>query len=61
VQENNSVMLLSTLAGSTLGVWVSHGEEGRNSIYLNEENYNIVSKYAYEVILQTLTDQITIR
>ena len=25
VQENNSVML-STLAGSTLGVWISHGE-----------------------------------
>jgi phosphoribosylformylglycinamidine synthase len=25
VQENNSVML-SSLAGSTLGVWVSHGE-----------------------------------
>jgi phosphoribosylformylglycinamidine synthase len=26
VQENNSVML-STLAGSTLGVWVSHGRK----------------------------------
>lgn len=46
VQENNSVML-STLAGSTLGVWVSHGE-GKFNLPLAEENYNIVSKYAYE-------------
>jgi phosphoribosylformylglycinamidine synthase len=46
IQENNSVML-STLAGSTLGVWVSHGE-GKFNLPLGEENYNIVSKYAYE-------------
>ena len=46
VQENNSVML-STLAGSTLGVWVSHGE-GKFNLPEPEENYNIVSKYAYE-------------
>ncbi|MDN3672513.1 phosphoribosylformylglycinamidine synthase [Flavobacterium branchiarum] len=46
VQENNSVML-SSLAGSTLGVWVSHGE-GKFNLPLAEENYNIVSKYAYE-------------
>jgi phosphoribosylformylglycinamidine synthase len=46
VQENNSVML-STLAGSTLGVWVSHGE-GKFELPMGEENYNIVSKYAYE-------------
>ncbi|TDD74199.1 phosphoribosylformylglycinamidine synthase [Flavobacterium caseinilyticum] len=46
VQENNSVML-STLAGSTLGVWVSHGE-GKFNLPMGEENYNIVSKYAYE-------------
>jgi len=46
VQENNSVML-STLAGSTLGVWVSHGE-GKFNLPLAEENYNIISKYAYE-------------
>lgn len=46
VQENNSVML-STLAGSTLGVWVSHGE-GKFYLPEPEENYNIVSKYAYE-------------
>ncbi|MFV8374994.1 phosphoribosylformylglycinamidine synthase [Flavobacterium sp. LB1P71] len=46
VQENNSVML-SSLAGSTLGVWVSHGE-GKFELPMGEENYNIVSKYAYE-------------
>lgn len=46
VQENKSVML-STLAGSTLGVWVSHGE-GKFNLPLAEENYNIVGKYGYE-------------
>ena len=46
IQDNNSVML-KTLAGSTLGVWVSHGE-GKFNLPMPEENYNIVSKYAYE-------------
>ena len=46
VQENNSVMLKS-LAGTTLGVWVSHGE-GKFSLPLSEENYDIVAKYGYE-------------
>jgi phosphoribosylformylglycinamidine synthase len=46
VQPNNSVML-SSLAGSTLGVWVSHGE-GRFQMPLAENEYNIVSKYGYE-------------
>ena len=45
IQENNSVML-STLAGSTLGVWVSHGE-GKFNLPEPEENYTIVAKYAY--------------
>lgn len=45
IQENNSVML-STLAGSTLGVWISHGE-GRFDLPYNEGHYNIVGKYAY--------------
>ncbi|MEQ7801129.1 phosphoribosylformylglycinamidine synthase [Pedobacter sp. ASV1-7] len=44
--ENNSVML-STLAGSTLGVWVSHGE-GRFQLPYSEDKYRIVAKYAYE-------------
>ncbi|TKC65651.1 phosphoribosylformylglycinamidine synthase [Pedobacter hiemivivus] len=46
LQENNSVML-STLAGSTLGVWVSHGE-GRFQLPYAEDKYRIVAKYAYE-------------
>ncbi|MDD5151896.1 MAG: phosphoribosylformylglycinamidine synthase [Flavobacterium sp.] len=46
IQENNSVML-SSLAGSTLGVWVSHGE-GKFNLPEREENYNIVGKYGYE-------------
>lgn len=46
IQENNSVML-STLAGSTLGVWVSHGE-GRFKFPYTEDKYSIVAKYAYE-------------
>ncbi|MEZ4802453.1 MAG: phosphoribosylformylglycinamidine synthase [Gelidibacter sp.] len=46
IQENNSVML-STLAGTTLGVWISHGE-GKFQLPLSENNYNIVAKYGYE-------------
>jgi phosphoribosylformylglycinamidine synthase len=46
IQENKSVML-SSLAGSTLGVWVSHGE-GRFNLPHLEDNYQIVSKYAYD-------------
>ena len=46
VQDNNSVML-STLAGTTLGVWVSHGE-GKFNLPHSEEQYNIVGKYGYE-------------
>ncbi|WP_308993034.1 phosphoribosylformylglycinamidine synthase [Mariniflexile litorale] len=46
IQKNNSVML-STLEGTTLGVWISHGE-GKFNLPLSEENYNIVAKYGYE-------------
>lgn len=46
VLENNSVML-SGLAGATLGVWISHGE-GKFSLPLSEEQYDIVAKYGYE-------------
>ena len=45
IQENNSVML-SSLAGSTLGVWISHGE-GKFNLPYTEDQYNIVGKYAY--------------
>jgi phosphoribosylformylglycinamidine synthase len=46
VQENHSVML-KTLAGTTLGVWVSHGE-GKFKLPYEESQYNIVAKYGYE-------------
>ncbi|MBI9041987.1 phosphoribosylformylglycinamidine synthase [Lutibacter sp.] len=46
IQENNSVML-STLAGSTLGVWISHGE-GKFNLPMEKNAYNIVAKYGYE-------------
>ena len=46
IQENHSVML-STLAGATLGVWVSHGE-GKFKLPYAEDKYNIVAKYVYE-------------
>ena len=39
--------MLSTLAGSTLGVWISHGE-GKFHLPLAETEYNIVGKYAYQ-------------
>jgi len=46
VQKNNSVML-SSLEGTTLGVWISHGE-GKFKLPFAEDQYNIVAKYAYE-------------
>lgn len=46
LQENNSIML-KTLAGSTLGVWISHGE-GKFNLPNAEDQYDIVAKYAYE-------------
>ena len=46
VQKNNSIML-SSLAGSTLGVWVSHGE-GKFDLSYHEDQYHIVAKYGYE-------------
>ncbi|WP_298551096.1 phosphoribosylformylglycinamidine synthase [uncultured Algibacter sp.] len=46
IQENNSVML-SSLAGTELGVWISHGE-GKFSLPYSEDKYHIVAKYGYE-------------
>ncbi|MHC5201432.1 phosphoribosylformylglycinamidine synthase [Myroides sp. LJL119] len=46
INPNNSVML-SNLAGSTLGVWISHGE-GKFNLPESESAYNIVAKYAYD-------------
>jgi phosphoribosylformylglycinamidine synthase len=44
VQDNKSVML-STLAGSTLGVWVSRRRKIQPT---HGDKYNIVAKYGYE-------------
>lgn len=46
IAENKSVML-SSLVGAQLGVWVSHGE-GKFTLPYAEDKYNIVAKYAYE-------------
>jgi len=46
IQKNNSVML-SSLEGATLGVWISHGE-GKFKLPYTEDKYNIVAKYAYD-------------
>ncbi|MEO9511469.1 MAG: phosphoribosylformylglycinamidine synthase [Flavobacteriaceae bacterium] len=46
IQKNNSVML-SSLEGATLGVWISHGE-GKFSLPHTENQYDIVAKYGYE-------------
>ena len=46
IQKNNSVML-SSLEGSTLGVWISHGE-GKFKLPYEESKYTIVGKYAYD-------------
>ncbi|WP_228851132.1 phosphoribosylformylglycinamidine synthase [Aegicerativicinus sediminis] len=45
IEKNNSVML-SNLEGSTLGVWISHGE-GKFHLPLDREKYDIVATYAY--------------
>ena len=46
IGKNNSVML-SNLEGSTLGVWISHGE-GKFNLDGQESDYQIVAKYAYD-------------
>jgi phosphoribosylformylglycinamidine synthase len=46
IQKNNSVML-SSLEGLKLGVWISHGE-GKFNLPLSESDYAIVAKYGYE-------------
>lgn len=45
IPENSSVML-GSLSGSKLGIWVAHGE-GKFSLPEGEENYNIIAKYSY--------------
>jgi len=46
IPENNSVML-GSLAGSKLGVWVAHGE-GKFNLPKSEKEYHIIAKYTHE-------------
>ncbi len=45
--EPNSSVMLGSLAGSTLGIWVSHGE-GKFDLPLPENHYSVVAKYGYD-------------
>lgn len=45
IPKNNTV-LLNSLEGSNLGIWVAHGE-GKFSLPYAEDQYNIVAKYSY--------------
>ena len=45
IEPNNSVML-GSLSGSQLGIWVAHGE-GKFSLPYDESRYNIPVKYSY--------------
>ncbi|MDH5476239.1 MAG: phosphoribosylformylglycinamidine synthase subunit PurQ, partial [Cyclobacteriaceae bacterium] len=45
IPENNTVML-NSLSGSKLGIWVAHGE-GKFVLPNEENNYNITSKYSH--------------
>ena len=45
IPENNSVML-GSLAGSKLGIWVAHGE-GKFHLPQPESDYHVVAKYSY--------------
>ena len=46
VPRNESVMF-GSLSGSSLGIWVAHGE-GKFHLPLPEDRYNVVLKYHYE-------------
>ena len=46
VPTNRSVMF-GSLSGDKLGIWVAHGE-GKFSLPLPEEDYNVVLKYSYD-------------
>ena len=45
IPQNNSVML-GSLSGDKLGIWVAHGE-GQFSLPESEDKYNVVAKYSY--------------
>jgi phosphoribosylformylglycinamidine synthase len=46
IPKNESVML-GSLSGSKLGVWIAHGE-GKFSLPLDEKKYHVIAKYTYD-------------
>jgi phosphoribosylformylglycinamidine synthase len=46
IPKNDSIML-SSLTGTKLGVWVAHGE-GKFSLPYNEKEYHVIAKYNYD-------------
>jgi phosphoribosylformylglycinamidine synthase len=44
--ENNDSVMLQSLSGARLGIWVAHGE-GRFDFAMDESAYNIPVKYSY--------------
>ena len=45
--EPNKSVLMESLSGSKLGIWVAHGE-GKFSLPGKEKDYNVVLKYSYD-------------
>ena len=45
IPDNNSVML-GSLSGTKLGIWVAHGE-GKFNLPQSEDNYSIIGKYSH--------------
>ncbi len=46
IPKNNSVMM-GSLSGTKLGIWVAHGE-GKFSFPYEEKEYNVIARYNYE-------------
>lgn len=49
IPENNSVMM-HTLVGSSLGIWISHFE-GKFVLPMSEEHYHVALRYSYDAYL----------
>ncbi len=46
IPENKSIML-GNLSGTSLGIWIAHGE-GKFALPYSSEHYNVVARYAYD-------------
>jgi len=46
IANNSKSIMLASLAGTSLGVWISHGE-GKFNLPMQEYEYNVVAKYDY--------------